>query len=103
MKKKFFFLLATWMLMTNLSAQETRLQGMEDVNKVTDLTLDSLDKVRQARVKPGSSRRGNNPVLFLIGKLIGFCIRPLLISNIRKLLSASLAPPAAPTPQSRPR
>ena len=67
MKKKFFFLLATWMLMTNLSAQETRLQGMEDVNKVTDLTLDSLDKVRQARVKPGSSRRGNNPVLFLVG------------------------------------
>ena len=42
-------------------------QGLEDVNHVKDLTLDSLDKVRQARVKPGSSRKGNNPVLFLIG------------------------------------
>ena len=49
------------------SAQVSNLQGMEDVNKVKDLTLDSLDKVRQARVKPGSSRRGNNPVLFLVG------------------------------------
>jgi len=49
------------------TAQVSRLQGMEDVNKVKDLTLDSLDKVRQARVSPGSSRRGNNPVLFLIG------------------------------------
>ena len=42
-------------------------QGLEDVNHVKDLTLDSLDKVRQARVRPGSSRKGNNPVLFLIG------------------------------------
>ena len=42
-------------------------QGMKDDNKVKDLTLDSLDKVRQSRIKPGSSRRGNNPVLFLVG------------------------------------
>ena len=56
------------MLLTmGASAQVTRLQGMEDVNKVKDLTLDSLDKVRQARVAPGSSRKGNNPVLFLVG------------------------------------
>ena len=40
---------------------------VEDLNKVTDLTLDSLDKVRTARIKPGTSRQGNNPVLFLIG------------------------------------
>ena len=48
-------------------AQGNRPQGMVDVNKVTDNTLDSLDKVRQARVTPGSSRKGNNPVLFLVG------------------------------------
>ena len=55
------------LLALGASAQVSNLQGMEDVNKVKDLTLDSLDKVRQARVKPGSSRRGNNPVLFLVG------------------------------------
>ncbi len=55
------------LLSLGASAQVTRLQGMEDVNKVKDLTLDSLDKVRQARVSPGSSRKGNNPVLFLVG------------------------------------
>lgn len=42
-------------------------QGMADDNKVTDLTLDSLDKVRQARIAPGTSRKGSHPVLFLIG------------------------------------
>ena len=55
------------LLSLGASAQVIRLQGMEDVNKVKDLTLDSLDKVRQARVSPGSSRKGNNPVLFLVG------------------------------------
>ena len=48
-------------------AQDKRLEAMADDNHVTDLTLDSLDKVRQARVSPGSSRRGSNPVLFLVG------------------------------------
>ena len=42
-------------------------QGMEDVNKVVDLTLDSLEKVKTARPVAGSSRRGKNPVLFLVG------------------------------------
>ena len=60
------------LLALGASAQVSNLQGMEDVNKVKDLTLDSLDKVRQARVKPGSSRRGNNPVLFLVGGNAGF-------------------------------
>ena len=55
------------LLSLGASAQVIRLQGMEDMNKVKDLTLDSLDKVRQARVSPGSSRKGNNPVLFLVG------------------------------------
>ena len=40
---------------------------LEDVNHVVDLTLDSLDKAQTARIPAGSSRRGNNPVLFLIG------------------------------------
>lgn len=64
--RKYLFLVLALVCSTGCMAQ-SRLQGMEDVNKVKDLTLDSLDKVRQARVKPGSSRRGNNPVLFLIG------------------------------------
>lgn len=48
-------------------AQNRRFQSMEDVNKVTDLTLDSLNKVQSARPAAGSSRKGDNPVLFLVG------------------------------------
>ncbi len=40
---------------------------MEDVNNVVDLTLDSLEKAATARPVAGSSRRGDNPVLFLVG------------------------------------
>lgn len=40
---------------------------MEDRNKVVDNTLDSLNKVRFARPQAGSSRKGDNPVLFLVG------------------------------------
>ena len=40
---------------------------MEDVNKVVDNTLDSLNKAKTARITAGTSRKGNNPVLFLIG------------------------------------
>lgn len=40
---------------------------LEDVNHVTDLTFDSLSKAQTARVAPGSTRRGNHPVLFLVG------------------------------------
>ncbi|MCR5179761.1 MAG: rhamnogalacturonan acetylesterase [Bacteroidaceae bacterium] len=40
---------------------------MEDENKVVDLTLDSLEKVLTARPEAGSSRKGENPVLFLVG------------------------------------
>ena len=50
------------------NAQDNKkLEGMKDVNNVVDLTLDSLDKVRTARIAPGSSRKGHKPVLFLIG------------------------------------
>ncbi len=40
---------------------------MEDVNHVVDNTADSLNKAMTARIVPGTSRKGNNPVLFLIG------------------------------------
>lgn len=40
---------------------------MEDVNKVVDLTLDSLEKAQTARPVAGSSRIRQNPVLFLVG------------------------------------
>lgn len=40
---------------------------LEDVNHVVDLTLDSLNKAQTARVPAGSSRKGGNPVLFLVG------------------------------------
>lgn len=38
-----------------------------DVNGVRDVTLDSLEKANQARPVSGSSRRGDHPVLFLVG------------------------------------
>ena len=40
---------------------------LEDMNKVRDLTLDSLNKANTARPIAGSSRKGGNPVLFLVG------------------------------------
>ena len=50
---------------TAQTAQKFR--PMEDVNHVVDLTLDSLELANTARPVPGSSRRGDNPVLFLVG------------------------------------
>lgn len=40
---------------------------MEDRNNVVDNTLDSLNKAKFARPVAGSSRKGDNPVLFLVG------------------------------------
>lgn len=40
---------------------------MKDVNQVADNTLDSLNKARTARPIAGASRKGNHPVLFLVG------------------------------------
>ncbi len=42
-------------------------EAPKDVNGVIDNTPDSIAKAMTARPVPGSSRRGNNPVLFLIG------------------------------------
>ena len=49
------------------NAQNKVSSPMEDVNNVTDLTLDSLSKSKTVRPISGSSRKGNNPVLFLVG------------------------------------
>jgi lysophospholipase L1-like esterase len=40
---------------------------IEDVNKVVDNTPDSIAKALMSRPKPGSTRKGQNPVLFLVG------------------------------------
>ena len=48
-------------------AQNRIAAPMKDVNQVTDLTLDSLNKAKTARPVAGSSRKGDNPVLFLVG------------------------------------
>lgn len=48
-------------------AQKPVAAPMKDVNQVIDNTLDSLNKARTARPVPGSSRKGNNPVLFWLG------------------------------------
>lgn len=50
-------------LVTSMSAQDIWL----DINGVRDLTADSIDIANQARPVPGSSRKGDNPVLFLVG------------------------------------
>lgn len=51
----------------DLMAQKKVAGPMEDVNKVVDNTLDSLNIAKTARPEAGSTRRGNNPVLFLVG------------------------------------
>jgi len=40
---------------------------IEDVNKVVDNTPDSIAKALMSRPKPGSTRQGQHPVLFLVG------------------------------------
>ena len=65
MKRTICCLLAAVTLTT--SAQVKEAGGVKDVNGVVDNTPDSIAKAMTARPVPGSSRRGNNPVLFLIG------------------------------------
>lgn len=40
---------------------------IEDVNKVIDNTPDSIAKALMSRPKPGSTRKGSQPVMFLVG------------------------------------
>ena len=65
MKRIAFCLMAAFSLA--LSAQVIDRSGVKDVNQVVDNTPDSIAKAMTARPVPGSSRKGNNPVLFLIG------------------------------------
>lgn len=48
-------------------AQNKVAAPMADVNQVVDLTLDSLNLARTARPEAGSTRKGDHPVLFLVG------------------------------------
>lgn len=67
MKKIITFSLA--LLSLTSFAQDKKQQGdiWLDINGVRDLTADSIEIANQARPVPGSSRKGNNPVLFLVG------------------------------------
>ena len=55
------------LLFSHAVAQVKDRSGVKDVNQVVDNTPDSIAKAMTARPVPGSSRKGNNPVLFLIG------------------------------------
>lgn len=71
MKQSFLYLLlASTLVCTGVNAQEKNKRvssPMKDVNQVIDNTLDSLNKAKSARPVPGSSRKGDHPVLFLVG------------------------------------
>lgn len=65
---KLTFLSALLTLSMSINAQQKE-QGdiWLDINGVRDLTADSIALANTARPVPGSSRKGNNPVLFLVG------------------------------------
>lgn len=67
---KHFFATVTLSLLA-LSASGQNFDNLpdpiEDVNKVVDNTPDSIAKALMSRPAPGSTRKGNQPVLFLIG------------------------------------
>ncbi len=66
---KTFFLTALIAISTAIPAlgQNKVASPMKDVNNVIDNTYDSLNIARTARPVAGSTRRGDNPVLFLVG------------------------------------
>lgn len=67
---KRILLAALALLSLTANAQDNKKEQGEiwlDINGVRDLTADSLDIANQARPVPGSSRKGSNPVLFLVG------------------------------------
>lgn len=67
MKRIYLLLITLGVLVTANAQDRPRFQGMRDVNNVIDNTADSLEKANQVRPVSGSSRKGNNPVIFLVG------------------------------------
>ena len=70
MRNKLFYYLCWLTAVTGslqAQAQNKVVAPMKDVNQVIDNTLDSLNKARTTRPIAGSSRKGDNPVLFLVG------------------------------------
>lgn len=67
MIKRLFFTIILSTLCMLLSAQDSNDPIWRDINGVRDVTLDSLEKANQSRPVSGSSRRGDHPVLFLVG------------------------------------
>ena len=70
MRNKLFYYLCWLTAVTGslqAQAQNKVAAPMKDDNQVIDNTLDSLNKARTARPIAGSSRKGDNPVLFLVG------------------------------------
>ena len=68
MKKLLTVLLTTLILQFfNSSILHAQHDIWLDINGVRDLTADSIDIANQVRPVPGSSRKGNHPVLFLVG------------------------------------
>lgn len=67
MKKYSIFILFVALASVAMAQNRPRFEGMRDVNGVRDLTADSLEKANQVRPVSGSSRKGSNPVLFLVG------------------------------------
>lgn len=63
----FTVMLAVAALMAGAQGFDNLPDPIEDVNKVVDNTPDSIAKALMSRPKPGSTRKGNQPVLFLVG------------------------------------
>ena len=59
--------LLTMTLTAGAQAFDNLPDPIEDVNKVVDNTPDSIAKALMSRPKPGSTRKGDHPVLFLVG------------------------------------
>ncbi len=71
MKMKYLIAITTilslFALPSRAQTPQKMFRPMEDVNQVIDLTLDSLELANTMRPIAGSSRKGSNPVLFLVG------------------------------------
>lgn len=66
--KRLTIFIATWMaVLSSVLAQGANDAIWRDINGVRDVTLDSLAKANEARPVSGSSRKGDHPVLFLVG------------------------------------